>query len=352
MDGTNHPDPLTEAASRAGERTVQAVSLLATGGQKLVQLREYLRENKLRKIAAERHRARMTWAPAHDPRWLNTAGLLDVARIWGAAMPYADRGARWYDPTAASAMAKCEARLRTLHPYAMARYDRLRADGAGAADAMRQAAPLFTAPPTVHTAGPAHRPAGLTAAEPGTIPERGATFTLAEHGPGKEEFLAIRRGQAIAAGLREGATEDGRSLARGDARMHLEERTNLSDKIITHAVDGIPEGPRAGDVALQRSLHQRLLTAERARAADLDTAIDNPVTPEDERADRLVDARRQAAYADGLSGRSPARLAARDFPFTIHQVLSATGTPSNDTNVRARARVNAPASRRPRASGP
>ena len=39
-------------------------------------------------------------------------------------------------------MRKSEARLRALHPFAMARYDRLRSDGA-AADAMREAAPLF-----------------------------------------------------------------------------------------------------------------------------------------------------------------------------------------------------------------
>src|SRR5262249_8146560 len=82
--------------------------------------------------------ARAGWAPAHDSRWLAQADLLQAARGWGAAAAYADA-----DPAAASALRKCEERLRVLHPYAMAWYDRLPGEGAGAVEAMRQAVPLF-----------------------------------------------------------------------------------------------------------------------------------------------------------------------------------------------------------------
>ena len=51
-----------------------------------------------------------------------------AGRAWGAAAPYADT-----DPEAASALRRAEERLRVLHPYAMARYDRLRAEGAAPA---------------------------------------------------------------------------------------------------------------------------------------------------------------------------------------------------------------------------
>ena len=53
-------------------------------------------------------------------------------------------------------MRKSEERLRTLHPFAMARYDRLRAEGAEPLDAMRESAPLFDYRPDARPAG--HRP--------------------------------------------------------------------------------------------------------------------------------------------------------------------------------------------------
>jgi hypothetical protein len=73
-------------------------------------------------------------------------------------MPYADRTVPWYEPAAATAMRKSEERLRDLHPYAMGRYDDLRADGMSPADAMREAAPLFARPPRAHDTPYAPRP--------------------------------------------------------------------------------------------------------------------------------------------------------------------------------------------------
>jgi hypothetical protein len=87
---------------------------------------------------------------AHDARWLAQADLLQAARVWSAAAAYADA-----DPAAAAAERKCEQRLRALHPYAMAWYDRLRSEGAGAFDAMRQAMPLFARAPHTRPGDPA-----------------------------------------------------------------------------------------------------------------------------------------------------------------------------------------------------
>lgn len=58
------------------------------------------------------------------------------------------------DSGAAAALRKSEERLRTLHPYAMARYDRLREEGASPIDAMREAAPLFVRAPYARPGDP------------------------------------------------------------------------------------------------------------------------------------------------------------------------------------------------------
>ena len=97
-----------------------------------------------------RHLARAGWAPAHDSRWLAQACLLQAVRVWRAAAAHADA-----DPTAGSATRKCEERLRALHPYAMAWDDRLRSEGAGAFDAMRQALPPFARAPYARPGDPA-----------------------------------------------------------------------------------------------------------------------------------------------------------------------------------------------------
>ena len=149
-----------------------------------------------------------------------------TARAWGAATPYADRAVPWYEPAAATAMRKCEERLRDLHPHAMARYDRLRADGMGPADAMREAAPLFTRPPRVHDAPFTPRPP-LDAETPVRV--------TVEHGPGRAGFDAHaaaqaqeRRGRQIIDALQEQARAYGRDLlGEAEQRSILETVTNL-----------------------------------------------------------------------------------------------------------------------------
>ena len=64
------------------------------------------------------------------------------------------RRLRRHRPAAAAALRKCEDKLRDLHPYAMARYDRLRARRLAPLDAMREAAPLFARAPDARVGDP------------------------------------------------------------------------------------------------------------------------------------------------------------------------------------------------------
>ena len=161
-----HPDLLGEALSQSGQRLAQMASLLTSWA--MVEARRRERHNAALAARSEQeHRelhaqeqaarqlARAGWAPAADRRWLNEAGLIDAARAWSAAAAYAD-----VDPEAATALARCEDRLRHLHPYAMSWYDRQRAQGAGLFDAMQDALPLFARAPQARPGGPGpERPA-------------------------------------------------------------------------------------------------------------------------------------------------------------------------------------------------
>ena len=149
---------------------------------------------------AARANARTGWAPAHDARWLAQADVHQAFRTWGAAVPWADT-----DPVAASAMRKSEERLRTLHPFAMARYDRLCAEGAGPIEAMRKAVRLFGYHPNARPGG--HRPVqgieapadstpsrpSVTAPSPGRYQNRTSTRTLSAAGGGSPNGCKPRR---------------------------------------------------------------------------------------------------------------------------------------------------------------
>jgi hypothetical protein len=156
-----YPDVLGDALSFSSQRAAQLGSLVTAGAAVEAQRRARAAAARAardeRAVSALRdqeraawQQARAGWAPTHDARWLAQADLLQAARVWSAAAAYADA-----DPAAASAERKCEERLRALHPYAMARYDRLRSEGAGAFDAMRQALPLFARGPHARPGDPA-----------------------------------------------------------------------------------------------------------------------------------------------------------------------------------------------------
>jgi hypothetical protein len=85
--------------------------------------------------------ARFAWQPALDEEWLASASPVETARVWAAALPFAD-----HDPTAVEALARAEARLEEIHPEAMSHYRQLRAGGSDAADAMLASAPIFDQP--------------------------------------------------------------------------------------------------------------------------------------------------------------------------------------------------------------
>jgi hypothetical protein len=164
-----HRDLLGEALSQSSQRLAQLGSLLASWA--MVEARRAERRNAARAARDEQELrelrdqeraawelARAGWAPAGDQRWLAKAGLVDTARAWSAAAAYADA-----DPEAATALARCEDRLRHLHPYAMSWYDRQRAQGAGPFDAMRDALPLFARAAHARPGGPAAPHPALTA---------------------------------------------------------------------------------------------------------------------------------------------------------------------------------------------
>jgi hypothetical protein len=142
-------------------------------------------------MRAERDAAHARWAPALDPAWLRRATLIETAQAWGAALPYSDRATPWGESAAASAMRRCEERLRELHPFAMARYDRLRGDGLGPAEAMREAAPLFALHPQARDGSYTPRPMLETApsadnaASPATAPSSAGPAPAADGRPAR-----------------------------------------------------------------------------------------------------------------------------------------------------------------------
>jgi hypothetical protein len=192
-----HPDLLGKALSHSGQRLAQLGSLLTSWA--MVEARRAERRSAAQAARSEQELnalreqeraawqlARAGWAPALDRRWLAAADLMQTARAWSAAAAHAGT-----DPGAAATLARCEERLRALHPYAMARYDRLRAEGAGLFDAMQDALPLFARAPRARPGDPGReRPVLARGATPAA---RG--YKLAAGNPG---FRTIRSGRTPA----------------------------------------------------------------------------------------------------------------------------------------------------------
>ncbi len=328
----NYPDPFQEAVQHGMQRAIQLGSFALTAAQiyayrQRTQARAAAERHQTARralndqIQAERDAARAGWAPALDPAWLREANLIQAAQTWGAAMPYADRDAPWYEPAAATAMRNSEERLRDLHPYAMAYYDRLRADGLGPAEAMYQAAPLFTRHPHTHDAPSTPRPglhAGTGTQAPWTAP---ANQTGGPGSPAAPDGLE-QRGRQIAQTLQAQARSQGRDPLRPDElRTVLETVTNLP----AHVIDRITR-PGPGD-RLARTEQDRAATAERVRAADLDAASDLPATADlDERTTNLTGAGDAAATASAATARASrsARPWEHDFPMPIRDVVATT----------------------------
>jgi hypothetical protein len=97
--------------------------------------------------------------------------------------------------------------MRALHPYAMAWYDRLRGEGAGAFDAMRQALPLFAHAPHTRPGDPAtpRRALEFSAASRGSDAADGVRQPGAGNGLDLEVELMADMARAHAAGDRTAA---------------------------------------------------------------------------------------------------------------------------------------------------
>jgi hypothetical protein len=274
----HHPEPFGEALSYSSQRAAQMVSLVAAAAEVALRRRalnaarqaardEQQRRQLQEQESAFRAQVRAGWAPALDARWLAQADLLQAGRAWGAAAPYADT-----DPEAAAALRRAEERLRTLHPYAMDRYDRLRSEGASPLDAMGEAAHLFDREPHARPGQPA---------------------------PGR---LAVEAGLSSA----DSAAEPGSAASPGEPATATEAPASLR-----------PEA--SGQLARADAEERVAATAERARAADLGHAAVAPSAPA--RAADLKAARRDTLTADtagahAAADRTAAQLAAESFPYT------------------------------------
>lgn len=237
MEPGHHADPLQEALSQGAQRAAQLASLAAAWAQVAVH-RKMLSEASTaadddraaqalgRQDRLLREQAAAAWAPATDPDWLAAADLIQAGRAWAAAGSYADS-----DPLAAAAMRRCEDRLRRIHPYAMARYDRLRSDGASPLAAMRETAPLFAQSPAARPGEPAVTRHALTAtrstdAEPANTCRPDYDNDYLDPAAGQGARIAERiQAQARAAGRP--------PLDADEMAMILDAATNLPDRIIT-----------------------------------------------------------------------------------------------------------------------
>lgn len=243
MEPGRYVDPLEEALSHGSQRVAQLASLAGAMSQVVIQRRaihdalvagnrDDLAARALRQQQrALREQARLSYAPAHDAEWLAQADIVQTARAWGGAACFADS-----DPAASLALRRCEARLRTLHPYAMARYDRLRTEGMNPLDAMRESVPLFARSPNVRTGDPAPTRAALTVdATAEADGETAASDVATEPAAGPdEEQQAEQRGQQIADRLQAQARAAGRPpLGPDELTIVLETETNLPEAVIT-----------------------------------------------------------------------------------------------------------------------
>jgi hypothetical protein len=239
----SYPDPFQEAAHGGLQRALQIGASAATAAQvyayhqkaqaRVVSERDEQARRALNaQIRGERDAARAGWVPALDPHWLRQADLVDTARVWGTAMPYADRDVPWYEPAAATAMRKCEDRLREQHPYAMAHYDRLRDKGTRPSEAMAEAAPLFARPPRAYDTPTTPR-SMLTPGDGTGIAWTAEPPDPEPPQPEPDTAALERRGHHILSALQDQARDEGRGpLNEDEQRAALETTTDLPPEVI------------------------------------------------------------------------------------------------------------------------
>jgi len=231
-----HPDPLAQSVTAAGQKLAELAAVAALLAQVLAQVRarHALAAAELAALEeADRAAIAAQWATALHPEWLADATLPETARAWGAALAHEGT-----DPAAGAALDAAEARLRELHPYAMAIYDRLRSQGLAREEAMRQAVPSFLLDPRPRPAPrDAHQGRYLTASGSGP----GASHP-ARPGPDPDAATTARL-LGIIAGLNDAAITDGRGpLDPAVVEMALAGRTNAPPALIKRIVEGLRDG--------------------------------------------------------------------------------------------------------------
>ncbi len=147
-------EPIPDVFGEGTEAATRVTMVLAMAANEIIRVRKQRTETEAAeaardaadkaRTAAVQTRAqwaelRTNWAPALDERTLASADMLETAKLWGAAAPYADQ-----HPEAKIAADNAEGRLRELRPQTMSVYDRLRDEqGMSRADAMEHVAPMF-----------------------------------------------------------------------------------------------------------------------------------------------------------------------------------------------------------------
>ena len=353
MEPGHYTDPLEDALSHGSQRVAQFASLAGAMAQVIMQRRALHDAKKAARndehatrILDEQERlmhrqARLSWAAAHDPQWLAQADLLQTGRAWAGAASYADT-----DPAAAAAMRKCEDRLRTLHPYAMARYDRLREDGVSPLDSMGETAPLFGRPPDVRVGEPAAArpavPVGTGEDAYASAGEARDEQSMPDPGEGNDEVAELRGRQIIERMQASARAARRPELGPDELAMVLEAATNLPAEVIARITR------QSADEGRTRSEERRAVDAERSRAADLNAAIDLAATPEaDERTMGLAVARHDTGMADSararaVADRSAAQLAAESFPHSAADAVQAAAKTGTMRPVSTPARIPTP----------
>jgi hypothetical protein len=285
----NFPEPFAQAATGGAQKSAEIFLVAAL----LLQVTAQVRANRAAEAADDLARqdaamaeARTIWAEARDPVWLADAGLLDVARAWGAAAPYED-----VDAGAAAAMDACEARLRRIHRPAMEHYDSLRKAGMSRAEAMRLTVPEFLKNPA---ARPAPRDARRDLHLPLPPGAGGQTWVR----PGPEETVTAHLLDTI-------RELDDAAIAAGEGpvsaqviEVTLMNRTNADPELIRQVADGRREGARLVPPAAPAA-------RPRTVASTGPGAVDWPSTPR---------AAVEATVLRRAAGGKPRRAARRDHP--------------------------------------
>jgi hypothetical protein len=321
----HHSEPFGEAFSYSSQRAAQMISMIAAAAEVALRrramhaARQATRDEQRRRVlqaqeGAFRAQVRARWAQALDARWLAQADLLQAGRAWGAAAPWAEN-----DPEAAAALRRTEERLRTLHPYAMGRYDRLRSEGASPLDAMREAAQLFAREPRVRPGQPTPGRFAVEVGLPGigTPSEAGTAADPNQSASRLDPYLEVeRRGRAIVERLQARALhERGALLSPGELATALEESTSLPAEVIA----GLAHAEVEDRVAV---------AAERACVAELGHAAvsSGPVQAGDLAAVRRSTVTAETAGTHSSADRTAAQLAAESFPCSAADGIRAAAT--------------------------